>query len=240
MRTELAPPLIGPAIAADGAEWTRALSQLRVPPGAMVTLNRGWDLAWERTAWDRSAAEGREHLSIRLQHDEVVIGPRWVPGSDAGCAGCAEVRGRVILDHPLADDLGRPCTVPRTHQPLLMELFAAAVTHLADHPLQPAELYAAGGHATRRHRVPRSVHCPCAAGGRPARTRHRGQRPWSCATTPPHRAIRAGARTACAWSRVTGCETAWLTPGTVRCGGSCGDRTPRSRTAWRSCPAPRR
>ena len=160
MHTELAPPLIGPALAADGAEWTRALSQIRVPPGAVMTLNRGWDLAWERAAWDRSAAEGREHLSIRLQHDEVVIGPRWVPGSDAGCAGCAEVRGRVILDHPLADDLGRPCTVPRTHQPLLMELFAAAVTHLADHPLRPAELYAAGGRATRRHRVPRSVHCP--------------------------------------------------------------------------------
>jgi ribosomal protein S12 methylthiotransferase accessory factor len=161
MRTDLGQPRLGPAVAAvPEAEWTRALSGLRTLSGTVVTLNRGWDLAWEREMWDRSAADGREHLSIRVQHDEVVIGPRWTPESDAGCAGCAEVRGRIILDHPLADDLMRPCAVARTHQPLLSELFAAAVMHLADRPLRPGELYAVGARATRRHRVPRSVHCP--------------------------------------------------------------------------------
>lgn len=170
MRTDAAArPELGPAIAAaPDADWTRMLPAVAAPCGAAVTLNRGWDLEWERAMWSRSAAEGREHLSIRVEHDEIVIGPRWVPGTDAGCAGCAEVRGRIVLDHPLTDDPDQACTSPRTHQPLLPELFAAVVAHLADRPLRPGELYAVSGRTTRRHRVPRSVHCPL-CGGIPAR-----------------------------------------------------------------------
>jgi ribosomal protein S12 methylthiotransferase accessory factor len=165
MRADLERPLLGPAIAAaPDAEWIRTLAALRVTAGTL-TLNRGWDLTWERGTWERSAAGGREHLSIRLSCDEVVIGPLWVPGSDAGCAGCAEVRGRIVMEHPLADDLRQPCAVPRTHNPMLPEQFAAAVAHLANRPLRPGELYVAGGPATRRHRVPRSVYCPLCGPG---------------------------------------------------------------------------
>lgn len=167
MGTDLDRVRVGPALAAaQDATWQRTLSGMDTPAGAEVTLNRGWDLAWERATLDRSARDGREHLSIRVEHDEVVIGPRWVPGGDAGCAGCAEVRGRIVLDHPLAGDPDRPCAAPRTHESLLPELLAAALAHLADHPLLPGELYAVGRRGTRRHRVSRSVHCPLCGAGR--------------------------------------------------------------------------
>ncbi|MQY12498.1 hypothetical protein SRB5_26320 [Streptomyces sp. RB5] len=166
METDLDRPRLGPAL--DGTPWARALAGARTPSGAVVTLNRGWDPVWERAMWESSAAEGREHLSVRIEYDEVVIGPRWVPDGDAGCAGCAETRDRIIRDHPLTDDPARARTAARTHRAMLADVFAAALAYLADHPLGPGELYAVGGDSSRRHRVPRSVHCPL-CGAKPDR-----------------------------------------------------------------------
>src|SRR5438270_13961789 len=111
MRTDVERPLLGPAITGPDREiWTQALSDFA--GNGLVALNRGWNLDWERAVWERGGADGREHLSIRVHHDEVVIGPRWVPDTDAGCAGCAEVRGRTLLDHPLVEELASPCAAP--------------------------------------------------------------------------------------------------------------------------------
>lgn len=136
----------------------------RAGPAGSVVVNRGWDLDWERVRWQESAEQGREHLSVRLYHGEVQVGPRWVPGSDSGCPCCVEVRGRGILAHPLVDELGVACSVPSAGAPLLPELLEAALAHLANTPLGPGDMYAVGIDSVRRHRITRSVHCPvCSA-----------------------------------------------------------------------------
>ncbi|MEU0196513.1 TOMM precursor leader peptide-binding protein [Streptomyces afghaniensis] len=145
---------------AAGTAWHALLTPLRETTAGTVAVNRGWDLDWERARWDEAAAAGHEHLSVRLYDDEVLIGPRYVPGTDAGCAGCTEARDRLVLDHPLTGDLTRPRTTPGADDPFLAELTRAALQHLAELPLRPSELYAVGGRTTRRHRVPRSFHCP--------------------------------------------------------------------------------
>lgn len=161
MSTELELPPFGPAMAdAPDETWQTVLGPLREITSGAVSVNRGWDLAWEREQWEKSAAAGREHLSVRLAGDEVLVGPLWVPATDSGCAGCAEVRARTLLTHPLLDDLAQSATRHLASQPLLPELLAASVAHLAERRLQPGELYAVGGKATRRHRVPRSFYCP--------------------------------------------------------------------------------
>jgi ribosomal protein S12 methylthiotransferase accessory factor len=162
MSTVFEAPAYGPASPVD-ATWLTALEPLFAATGGTRTLNRGWDLAWENAQWTASAAAGREHLSTRLYADEVVIGPRWVPGTDSGCAACAEVRERAVLEHPLLDNLAEPDTLPGPGQPVLPEILAAAAQNLADHPLRPGELCAIGAGTVRRHRVPRSFYCPVCA-----------------------------------------------------------------------------
>lgn len=164
MRAEPRLPLCGPGISNPvGTGWRQVFLSLREISTGTVACNRGWDLDWERGLWEKSAAVQREHVSVRLYDDEVIVGPRWVPGTDAGCASCAEVRGRTILAHPLLDNLAEPCAVSFAHRPLLPEILGAALAHLADRPLRPGELYAVGGPSTGRHRVPRSFYCPVCA-----------------------------------------------------------------------------
>jgi ribosomal protein S12 methylthiotransferase accessory factor len=154
----------GPATADPrDASWLEALEPLFAAATGTVAVNRGWDLAWETGHLRRSAAAGREHLSARLYADEVIVGPRWVPGTDSGCAGCAEVRERAVREHPLLADLAVPTALPSPGQPLLPEIVAAAAANLAEHPLRPGELCAIGTGAVRRHRVPRSFFCPLCA-----------------------------------------------------------------------------
>ncbi|MFE9451715.1 TOMM precursor leader peptide-binding protein [Streptomyces sp. NPDC006739] len=152
----------GMAAACDASleETLRRISGL-VP--ARVVLNRGWDLSWERAQFEKNAANGEELVSVRVYDEEVIVGPRWVPGTDSGCAGCAEVRERNTAEHPLADSLDAPRVMPRSPHPLLPFLVDAAVENLADRPLQPGELYAVGTRYVRRHRIPRSFFCPMCA-----------------------------------------------------------------------------
>ncbi|MFF9349104.1 TOMM precursor leader peptide-binding protein [Streptomyces sp. NPDC014734] len=169
MRAEAELIHTGPGMAAaPPADWADSLASLgTLAGGGEVAVNRGWNLAWERERWQRSATAGRELLSVRLYDDEVVIGPRWVPGTATGCAGCTEVRERTTLEHPLVEFVAEQRTRPGATHPLLPELFGAAVTHLADVPLRPGELCAVGVGGTRRHRMARSFHCPLCAPARP-------------------------------------------------------------------------
>ena len=163
--------------------WREALEPLvRTAPGG-VSLGHGWDLSRERDHWRRAADRRTEHLSVRIHDDEVVIGPRWVPGTDAGCAGCAEVRSRVAVSHPLVDDLAESCSRPAPRRPLLLPMLATALEHLAERPLRPGELYAVGRQSVRRHRVPRSFDCPVCAPAPAARAA--GRTPAPLPPVPP-------------------------------------------------------
>ncbi|RJK98464.1 hypothetical protein D5H78_04665 [Vallicoccus soli] len=149
---------LGPA-AGPAPAWAGAVAALAGVVDAAVVANRGWDLAWERQSWQDSASQGREHLSVRVHDDEVQIGPRWVPGTTAGCPGCAEARSRSAVGHPLASSPAVPRRRVGALAPVLPELLEAAARHLARAPLGPGELLAVGPAGTRRHRVHRSVHC---------------------------------------------------------------------------------
>lgn len=153
----------GPGLEGAAGLWDEALRALGDTVGAKVVANRGWDLAWERLQWEKASADSEDLVSVRLYDDEVVIGPRWVSGTDSGCASCAEVRERNTAEHPLATALDAPRAVPRAALPLLPFLLGAAVGNLADHPLGPGELYAVGTQYVRRHRIPRSFFCPACA-----------------------------------------------------------------------------
>jgi ribosomal protein S12 methylthiotransferase accessory factor len=144
---------------AQGVDWLRALAPLVEASSSSVALNRGWSLEWERTQWQAAAAAGRGHISVRLGDDEALIGPHWIPRTDAGCAACAEVRSRIVLAHPLLENLSAACGEPVPRRPLLLEMLATAVAHLANRPLEPGEVYVVGGRTTRRHRVYRSFDC---------------------------------------------------------------------------------
>ncbi|MFD4175375.1 TOMM precursor leader peptide-binding protein, partial [Streptomyces anulatus] len=151
-----------PALSDDaGTEWGAVLEPLGASGDGTVGANLGWDLDWERE--QLRSAGGREHLSVRVYGDEVLVGPRWVPGTDSGCAGCAELRSRLVIDHPLTDDLSRPTSRVAPRRPFLPELIRAALARLADRPLGPGELYAVGARGTRTHRVPRHFACPLCA-----------------------------------------------------------------------------
>ncbi|WP_019547683.1 TOMM precursor leader peptide-binding protein [Streptomyces sulphureus] len=147
------------------SSWEAVLARVGEAVRARAVLNRGWDLEWERTQWEKSAAGTEELVSVRVWDDEVVVGPRWVPGTDSGCASCAEVRERNTTEHPLADSPGEPCGIPAAPSPLLPLLLDAALDDLAAHPLRPGELCVVGTRYVRRHRVPRSFFCPACQGG---------------------------------------------------------------------------
>ncbi|MFD3436844.1 TOMM precursor leader peptide-binding protein [Streptomyces sp. NPDC058685] len=167
MRTDLpagraGAPAYGPGLSPpyDDEAWHTAFAALAGATDGAVAVNRGWDLAFERGRLDEAAARGRSHLSVRVHGDEVLVGPLWMPGSDAGCAGCAEVRDRTVLEHPLVGDLTHATAAPSPSAPLLPELLRATLEHLAQRPLGPGELYAVSPRGLRRHRIARSFHCP--------------------------------------------------------------------------------
>ncbi|MEV8512071.1 TOMM precursor leader peptide-binding protein [Dactylosporangium sp. NPDC051484] len=149
-------------------QWHDALAPLLAATPAAVSVAFGWDLDWERTQWQRSADAGRDHLSVRIQDDEVFVGPLWRPGTDAGCATCAESRERSVHRHPLQARMELARRQRATGNPLLPALLAAVAAHLAEHPLAAGELYAIGADSVLRHRIPRSFLCPvCAPTFRP-------------------------------------------------------------------------
>ncbi|MFI0241758.1 TOMM precursor leader peptide-binding protein [Streptomyces sp. NPDC016845] len=153
------PVLPGPALPATmHDDWLEPLAALARTTGATVSVNLGWDLDWERGPIE--AAPGTPHLSVRVHDDEVMIGPLWVPGTDSGCAACAEVRERTVLDHPLVGDLTQATRATAAPAPLLPELLRSALAHLADRPLAPGEVYAVTPRGARRHRIARSFWCP--------------------------------------------------------------------------------
>lgn len=157
--------LTGPDLAGPAAgEWAEALRPLAAVLPGTLSLNRGWNADWERARVDAASAADRAHLSVRLFGGEVLIGPYWVPGAEGGCAGCAELRSRVIADHPLAADPLRPVSRPAMRRPFLLEMLAPALRNLDERPLETGELYALGGPSSRRHLVRRSARCRvCAA-----------------------------------------------------------------------------
>jgi ribosomal protein S12 methylthiotransferase accessory factor len=148
--------------------WHPALAALPYPQHGRAAVNRGWNLAWEGERLAAARAAGEDLVSVRLLDAEVLVGPRWVAGSTASCAGCAEYRERVTAVHPLAPDLLAARTRPVVRSPFLPELLTAAAAGLRRRPLAPGELLVVGLDGTGRHLVRPSSSCPLCA---PARLR---------------------------------------------------------------------
>ncbi|MFE6974637.1 TOMM precursor leader peptide-binding protein [Streptomyces sp. NPDC057682] len=155
------PDLVGPA----AGEWARALLPVAAALPGSLSLNRGWNAEWERARTDAASVAGLPHLSVRLFGGEVLIGPYWVPGAEGGCAGCAELRSRVVAGHPLAAEPLTPVSRPAMRRPFLLEMLAPALRNLGERPLEAGELYALGGPSSRRHLVRRSARCRVCATG---------------------------------------------------------------------------
>lgn len=150
----------GPGLGPEDEMWPCWRTLLLDPVAGSVSVNRGWDLAWERARWSDAANQRIEHLSVRLYRDEVLIGPRWTPGSADGCAGCAEARDRIGRDHPLAAQPDQPRERSAIRVPVIDILAGIVIDDLVDHPLRPGELLALGVHQAVRHRILRTFHCP--------------------------------------------------------------------------------
>jgi ribosomal protein S12 methylthiotransferase accessory factor len=145
----------------------------------LVSVGVGFDLDHERQQLAEAARQGRELLSIRLAGDAVLIGPRWVPGGASSCAGCAEARLRLVVDHPLLTRVDLNAS-PRTGWPAALAiLLDVGLAHLSDSPLAPGEMLRVGLSETRRHRVARSLACPVCAADRGAAPVSQGHRPES-------------------------------------------------------------
>lgn len=98
---------------------------------------------------------------VRLEGDCVVIGPNWASGRTSGCAGCAEVRRRLVSGHALADDITKPTARPLPTPDHLLEL--ATETALTSPPLAPGELLSVGVEGISRHQIRRHPMCPWCA-----------------------------------------------------------------------------
>ena len=157
-----------PAVSNRGALTIPVPTEVRAwLEGGVVTASVGFDLVFEGRHLDEAAARGQQLLSIRLGADEALIGPRWVPGRQTSCAGCAEARIRLTVDHPLSSR-GDLNASPRFGWPAALGvLLDVGLDHLGRHPLEPGEMLRVGLGETRRHRVPRSMACPL-CGPRPA------------------------------------------------------------------------
>ncbi|MCE7080563.1 TOMM precursor leader peptide-binding protein [Streptomyces sp. ST2-7A] len=153
-------PALADAFPGIPERWEEVLRPLLGAVSGTVSLGTGWDARWEGDMLRAAAGAGREHLSVRLHDDEVFIGPRWVPGTDGGCAGCAEVRARTAIPHPLVDDLARPVSRVVPRRPLLSEMVTALLRGVDPATLDPGGLYALGSRGSRRHRVTRNFACP--------------------------------------------------------------------------------
>ncbi|MDH6130001.1 TOMM precursor leader peptide-binding protein [Kitasatospora sp. GP82] len=140
-------------------ELARACAEALGLAAEAVSVHAGWDLDRERTRWQEARDAGREHLSVRLSGDEILLGPLWSPDTDSGCAGCAETRSRIAVDHPLAERLEQPRTQAQPVRPFLPELLAAVLAQLSESRLAPGELIAVGVLGVRRHRILRSFNC---------------------------------------------------------------------------------
>ncbi|MDQ1393666.1 MAG: ribosomal protein methylthiotransferase accessory factor, partial [Acidimicrobiaceae bacterium] len=128
--------------------------------GGMVTANVGFDLAFEGRQLAAARRADCQLLSIRLSADEALIGPRWVPGRRAACAGCAEHRIRQAVAHPLLARADVNAS-PRSGWPAALEvLLEVGLLHLGDNALEPGEMLRVGLTETRRHRVVRTLACP--------------------------------------------------------------------------------
>lgn len=158
--TDLQAPPRAPAVAFDPLA-------VDVPPAVqawlengIVTVNVGFDLDFERANLRRAAREGRSLLSIRLADDEVLIGPCWTPGIRGACAGCAEVRLRLAVDHPLLTRSDLNASARAGWPAILSVLVEVGLNHLAGHRLAAGEMLSVGLGQTRRHQVVRSIACP--------------------------------------------------------------------------------
>jgi len=152
-----------PVVLADspGEELTITVPAevLRWLEGGMVTANVGFELGFEGRQLAAAIRDGRQLLSIRWGADEVLIGPRWVPDGNTACAGCAEARLRLAVDHPLLTR-GDVNASPRGGWPAaLAVLVEVGLDHLGGHPLDPGEMLSVGLAQSRRHRVARSNTC---------------------------------------------------------------------------------
>lgn len=145
----------------------------------LVCVGVGFDLEHERGLLAEAARQGRELLSIRLAGDAVLIGPRWVPGGTSSCAGCAEARLRLVVDHPLLTRVDVNAS-PRAGWPAtLAVLLEVGLAHVGERPLAPGEMLRVGLSESRRHRVARSLACPVCSAARHSASINRGHRPQS-------------------------------------------------------------
>ncbi len=221
---------VGPLFSA-GPEGTLALS---VPAdvhawleGGMVTAHVGFDLDFEGRQLAAAGREDRPLLSIRVGPDEALIGPLWLPGRGSACAGCAEARIRLAVDHPLLSRADVNAS-PRSGWPAaLAVLVEVGVDHLGRNPLKPGDMLRVGLTETRRHRVVRSIACPL-CGPRPAATISRPclplERPGPSTCSPAGAAIASRSGVAPARPSVRPLFPSWSTIGSVRSCRSCATR----------------
>ncbi|MEU1630985.1 YcaO-like family protein [Streptomyces sp. NPDC020096] len=163
----------------DWPAWARAT-------GALVAVSGGFHPAWEGAVRDHARTRGLPLLSVRVSAREALLGPLWQDGPLAPCPGCAEVRARLVADHPLFDDWEAPGGTARGVAPTLRTVLAAVCGSLAASPLAEGDLVAVGDAGVRRHRIHRSADCPvCGRTPLPARSRDRGSGAQDPAGTRP-------------------------------------------------------
>lgn len=156
-----------PAREEDIDPWREVLAPLD-GLGWTVSAGPGWSLERERGRWRDSVHSGRPLLSVRWSHDEVLLGPLFVPGTTAACAGCAEVRQRAAQDHPLLDELAQPRAGAGRPSAALLEVLRATVAQPSVRALRPGALLAVRPGSVRRHAVLRSAACPVCSTSAPA------------------------------------------------------------------------
>jgi ribosomal protein S12 methylthiotransferase accessory factor len=117
----------------------------------------GWQPDTWSAAVQKSLTGGTTLLPVLRGAEALTLGPLWFPGSPAGCAGCAELRRRLVLDHVLAPDLHRAVSVPAVAVPPTV---SSALGAYRGRPLEPGDLLAVTVDGVSRHRVARHPDCP--------------------------------------------------------------------------------
>lgn len=145
-----------PASVADQLETLR--STVAVQLAADVQVMHGWDPDALTRAMTRAQDTGRALVTVTVTPASVVVGPLWTPDATTGCAGCAELRQRTVLDHVLVGDLGSRAGSAADPPPTLVGLASRLLTW-SGRGLDAGELVAVSDDGISRHRIARHPSC---------------------------------------------------------------------------------
>lgn len=122
-----------------------------------LTLMHGWDPDTWTHHFNQAQLTGRALLPITIGRDSLTIGPLWnTTTNPTGCAGCAELRHRLVLDHTLRDDLHTARTATTQASPVLI----AALNAISHNILEPGQLHTADTDGIRSAYIARHPACP--------------------------------------------------------------------------------